>query len=84
MINRTIARPKTNSRRGATVMANSGEAPTFIRNAVALLNTSFRTTIKIAPKMEPGMLPSPPMIIMAINSMDSPKLKGSGVILFVK
>jgi len=78
-----MTRPNTNSRSGAMVMATPVDAPTFMKYCVILLNISFNETIKIAPKTEPGMLPRPPMIIMAINSMDSQRLKGSGVILIM-
>ena len=82
MINRTIARPKTNSLRGAMVMPKP-VAPIFMRYSVAWLNTSSSMTIKIAPNTEPGILPRPPMMIMAINIMDNHKLKGSGVMLIM-
>ena len=78
-----MVRPKTNSRRGAMVMATPVDAPIFIRYSVAWLNTSSSKTIKIAPNTEPGMLPKPPIMIIAINTIDNHKLKGSGVILII-
>ena len=55
--------------------------PRFMKYCVAPLITSFSRVMKTAPKMEPGMLPNPPMMIMAMYSMDRSRPKGSGVML---
>ena len=47
-------------------------------NSVMVLNISPSSTIKTVPKTAPLILPSPPMMIMAMNSMESHMLNGSG------
>jgi hypothetical protein len=70
MMKSTMANPKMNSRRGAIWRATLLREPIFIKNSVALLNISFKTVMKIAPKTAPGILPRPPMIIIAIYSTE--------------
>jgi len=78
-----MAKPYMNSLSGAIVIAPPIDGLIFMRNSVRLLNISLNVIMKIVPKTEPGMLPSPPMMIMAMYSMDSHKLNGSGVMLII-
>ncbi len=82
-INRTIARPKANSRSDAMLSPNPLSAGIFIMESVAKRKTSLSPVMKIAPKMEPGMLPRPPIMTMAIYSTESPRVKGSVDMLFM-
>ena len=83
MMNRMIANPNTNSLNGAIVIAIFEAVPMFIRYWVKALSDSFNPTMKIVPNTDPGIFPRPPIIIMAIYSMESHRLNGSGVMLMV-
>ena len=55
--------------------------PTFISSPVVYLKISLRMVMNVAPKIAPGIFPIPPIMTMAINSTESPRLNGSVVML---
>ena len=72
---------KTNSLSGAIFKPQLAIVGTFINTPVKNRKNSLSSVINVAPKMAPGILPMPPIMTIAIYSTESPRLKGSVVML---
>ena len=79
----TIASPKASSLKGANVSPIPFRVSMFMRISVTRRRISLSEIINVAPNIDPGMLPSPPIITMARYSTDNHSVNGSAVMLTI-